>query len=560
MQSGAERAPKGVEPERKTFKRKFLHPDYFYNHAEPHRRRPTLVTFPCFITHTATFFGKAKKPRAAFREWLRMFEGDAWRRGSGTESADDWAKVLNRFSLIAQPSIDEEEQRQVATRSAPAHDVEFFIEVVPRNFPEIVARIEAHLEFFTLTLFKPLPAEFDVKTIYKDYYPQFVPDPRPNCKIPFHALYASLVKHFPESTFANFKGVVVDPKVFNLWGGPAPAFPRPGDSAPLSSDKAADTAIFLRKQKDAFAEGLFAASDEDVVACYFQRAQAIYVSALGAQKGPKSGDELRYLLIYNNEPLEQGGIYDSSADRYRLSRLVHRINTIGTLRLAALRDLRMLRRAGDELGRIETGIEFAAHDEAPRSRVRKLGSMIDRLERMARDYVREGTPLFYRTARASLYFDQMKTLLKDLGSDPIPEWQSYNQFLSRRLFAQHEFTATLGNRMSELWALARSRAEVAEAKSLGWLQWAARMASLILLPLAVADMLRDRTSVRTIVADLLFRVGIDVRLDAMHAWAWAKPYVPSWWQHPEIQEFWLIYALTFCGWLTLIWFFGRPRE
>ena len=392
----------------------------------------------------------------------------------------------------------------MSQRAAGRTTSNFSLEFIYRDYPKIVARIEAHLEFFTLTLFKPLPDPFDVATVYEEYEPRFVPRDKPHLNNPFQALYTRLLKRFPRRTFVYFKGIVVDPKALRpisstpsakLWrrgSDPAPAFPRPGASGPIDPDTAASTAMFLRSQKEAFRKGLFAGSDEDVVACYFQRGQVIYVSALGAQKEVGSNDELRYLLIYNDTSLKPGGTYELSADRYRLSRLVHRVNTIGTLRLAALRDLRELRRAGDALRRIETDIEIAAHDEAPGSRYRKLGGMIGRLESMARKYAKNGTPLFYRTARARLYFDQMKTLLEDLGADPIPQWQSYDQFLSRRLFAQHEFTATLGDRLSELWALARSRAEAAEAEALGWLQRAAHKASLVLLPLAVADMLRNR--------------------------------------------------------------------
>jgi hypothetical protein len=199
-----------------------------------------------------------------------------------------------------------------------------------------------------------------------------------------------------------------------------------------------------------------------------------------------------------------------------------------------------LRRAGDELRRIETSIEIAANDESTRSRVHKLRSMIERLERMAREYAAGGAPLFYRTARAGLYFDQMKKLLEDLGADSIPQWQSYDQFLSRRLFAQHEFTGTLGNRFSELWTLARSRAEVAEALALGWLKLAAEIGSMILLPFAVADMSRGQMSWLSRI------VGCKLPQE-----------VRDWLQS---HEFWFVYALTFCVWLVIILYVRHRRE
>jgi hypothetical protein len=543
-----------------SFKRELLHEDYFYNHAEPHRRRPTLVTFPCFVTHTATLYGD-NRPQSKFKGWLMMFAESTWRRRHVADSPANpvpWqacdaveTKMLDRFSRIAQPSLDEEKQIQkelVTKPIASTHDddVEFALELVHRDHAEIVARIEAHSEFFTLTLFQVLSGPFDIATVYDEYGSALVPGDRPDPENPFHKLYLCLLTEFAKKSFAHFKGVVVGPKAFHSAANypVAPTFPPPGECAPIPCEVATSTAMFLRGQKDMFKKGLFAASDKDVVACYFQRGQVIYVSALGAQGNVASQDELRYLLIYNKEPLSDDE-YDSAGDRYRLSRLVHRVNTIGTLRLAALRDLRQLRRAGKELRLIETGLEIAAHDQAPRSRAQKLGGMIGRLDRMIRWYADNDTPLLYRTARARLYFDQMKKLLEDLGADPIPQWQSYNQFVSRRLFAQLEFTARLGNRIAELWELARTRAEAAEADALRWLQWAAQIASLVLLPLAVADMVRDRTPLRSVV---------------LKAWAWVPGDLQNWWYTPGTQEFWLVYALTFCIWFAVILFRKRPRE
>ena len=79
-------------------------------------------------------------------------------------------------------------------------------------------------------------------------------------------------------------------------------------------------------------------------------------------------------LDLHRAPLTNQGTHDPVVDRYRLSRLVHRINAIGTLRLSASETLQ-LRRADDELWQIETDIEIAAHDEAPRSRACRLGKV-----------------------------------------------------------------------------------------------------------------------------------------------------------------------------------------
>jgi len=165
-----------------------------------------------------------------------------------------------------------------------------------------------------------------------------------------------------------------------------------------------------------------------------------------------------------------------------------------------------------------------------------------------REFAKRGTPLLYRTARARLYFDQMKKMLEDLGAQPIPDWQSYDQFLRRRLFAQHEFTANLGNRISRLWAVARSSAEVAEAEALRWLEQTARWASLILVPAAFADMLHKHTPIRFIVGAVLATSGVEVRPLVMDPWYLVAAEVRNWRPLAETQEFRLIFVLTFCGW------------
>jgi hypothetical protein len=130
----------------------------------------------------------------------------------------------------------------------------------------------------------------------------------------------------------------------------------------------------------------------------------------------------------------------------------------------------------------------------------------------------------------------MKRMLDDLGVEPIPGWQSYNQFLSRRLYAQHEFISTFGDRMSALWAVARSRAEHAEVKALGWLKLATEIGSMFLLPLAFADMSRGHTNL------------------SAHLFGFTIPEgVTKWFGGYEFQEFWLVYALIFCIWLLVIW-------
>ncbi len=508
-------APKAAR-QQANFKDQLLDSDYFYTHSEPHRQRPTIVKFPQFIVHTATFYAAGVQPTgnyldglrkrllggahadagAAFEQWLTQFnDSEIWRRRTWTDSETDtatpeerWSKAdpfdkhgfLEPFARICRPVQSETQGGD--------EEVEFFFEAVHRRAPDVVVRVEAHREYFCVGLFSPLQNEADggLRNYFQDMA-ALTPDDWQS-QGHFHPLFHSLARLFPNGTFANFRGVVCDERCMP----PAPAGLRPSFApydATSDAPEPRNTERYLRSVRKELAASVFEAGGQDSVACYLQRGQAIYVSSLGSQPHPNAKEELRYLLLYDYLA-DSDTQRDRYSERYRHSRLVFRINAIGTLRLAAMHQLRSLRGVSDELRRIEVQLEEAAHS-APKERHRQLMAVIEAVEDLATAPLKDGVLIFYRTARARYYFEAMQKLLKDLDVRQIPDWQTYEQFLHRRLFSTLEFASQLGQRLMDLWELARSRAELIEARTLLWLQTAATYASIWGLPLAFAQVIDD---------------------------------------------------------------------
>lgn len=558
-----------------SYEKRLLDEDYFYIHSEPHRRRPTVVRFPQLVTHTATYYSTNEKqfPRRAFRNWLRntflqkeIGAAHSWsvRSLSGAIDGNQISEeFFERFAQLAQQSVREEDSdvslpNNSARKGSPV-DVEFFVELQHTHHPEIVLRLEAHREYFCITLFRPLaPQERSLSTCF-DLCAELVPSLKSGeLKLdnPFHVVYRNIAETFPHATFANIEGVILGKSSFDDWD-EKPFFPTYGGSKP-NEVQLAETVRFLKKCKDGFSAGVLAANRRDSVACYFQHYQALYVSALGSQARRDSKDPLRYVVIHN-EPTFGMAAYDSGPDRYRVSRLVNRLNSIGTLRLAALRDLRLMRRAGERLRRIEILLEPAGLEPKQQARRDELTTIMLELDQLARESANAGVPLFYRTARARYYFSQMQRLLIDLDVGHIPSWQNYEQFLRRRLYSSFEFAAGLGKRIMDLWEIARSRAEVAEAQALSWMKAAANAASVILLPLAVADMARERTPFAALWdwLSLLAVTHVPVAPILEFVAPCIPPWLSGWWSDARVREFMITYVLALTAWLLVIGGLGK---
>lgn len=205
----------------------------------------------------------------------------------------------------------------------------------------------------------------------------------------------------------------------------------------------------------AAAGGTEKAKDLEYTACTMLDRRAIYISSLGSQSlyGTRGGaltetppgiDRVRYLILMNGLDGPDGCF-----DRWQIGRLVQRINTLGTLRLVALRDLKALRRANPTIMHLGRYLDDLYHQElGGRRKVHeKLQQLFSELSRVG-----ENVPygIAYRINRSRYAIESFKIILTDLRIRRIPGWQPYDEFVRRRLYSVYNSIDMLGHRMEAI--------------------------------------------------------------------------------------------------------------
>lgn len=161
--------------------------------------------------------------------------------------------------------------------------------------------------------------------------------------------------------------------------------------------------------------------------------RALFVSALGPQpvwqdcKDPGS-----YLIVTNHR------------DRWQIGRLVDRLHTICTLRVASLWDFERLNAAGFQLRKIGEAIDEATH-QPERADIDRLNDDF----RIASQDVGDGG-LSYRADRAVSYIDQFVAECKDLRIKRVDSYQSYTVFVRRRIGGNWEYIRRLSAQYNRL--------------------------------------------------------------------------------------------------------------
>jgi hypothetical protein len=164
----------------------------------------------------------------------------------------------------------------------------------------------------------------------------------------------------------------------------------------------------------------------------FQSARTLYISSLG-RLTPSAQ------TLWKDEPVIYTLVSTSRA-RAPLGRLVDRLNTLGTLRLAALRDLQRLSDTSDKMRDLERSLNKSDPSIAPAqyaSALKALGVGFP-----------EG--LMHRVDRSRYYVGQWIELVRQLRSSSIWGYQSYDDFVKRKLFDTFDFIDRIGKRYTEL--------------------------------------------------------------------------------------------------------------
>lgn len=159
--------------------RSFYNSEYYYNHAEPHRRRPSIVEFPCVVWHIGIYYPQSKKQFIGEIEKLfnKTLTNNGWQlvksfierpvgRGEAQFEQLTEETVYNFFN---QPWLVGPPQRQSKKKipkfseyqidDAYARKTVFCLECVPSatpggpDEPTSLVRFELHTEYMTVTLF-----------------------------------------------------------------------------------------------------------------------------------------------------------------------------------------------------------------------------------------------------------------------------------------------------------------------------------------------------------------------------------------------------------------------
>ena len=284
--------------------------------------------------------------------------------------------------------------------------------------------------------------------------------------------------------FADFRGLVLysgqEDQLHSVEA--STGEPRTGSGEVIAFD-AATEAICLKRIwpiVEAASGGQAVVRELEFTACSMLDRRAIYISSLGSRpisaKGtisPPVNLPVRYTLAING--------FSGGFDRWQLGRLVHRIHTLGTLRLIALRDFKTIRLANPNvmiLGRRLDEI-YREHLNAPTNTKKfstDLNEFFYELSRLGND-VPYG--IAYRINRSRYFSHTFRTILQDLRIERIPGWQPYDEFVRRRLFSVYNSIDMIGHRLDALRLRANTLLDVLNTSQLVEYQ---RLADLIIIP------------------------------------------------------------------------------
>lgn len=334
--------------------------------------------------------------------------------------------------------------------------------------------------------------------------------------------------------FANFRGLVLatpglDAPVQEHGGAsgtrPFPRFVGNGgiDASGVSSAKEVNEANAVVKAFWPFVRRITPFADQrEFVACGLMSWRALYITALGSPRAfdwPEEGKGSSSFIPAGHLPedfFDDAGRYDSitgyagegplrylfltkgEPHRRQIGRIVERINTLGTLRLVALRDWTIIRDASTQiqLRGLELDTIMQRWSEGSRKirenyedkvrrrpcREDKYGDQRDQaLQTLATEIekdliylsaaldkiglaARHG--LHFRINRSRYYVEEFETLLRSLKVGNIDTWVAYDQFVSRGLKPAFDFIDGVGNRLLGLRSRLQSVLEGIETSAL----------------------------------------------------------------------------------------------
>jgi hypothetical protein len=160
-------------------------------------------------------------------------------------------------------------------------------------------------------------------------------------------------------------------------------------------------------------------------ATLFENREALYLSSLGRLL-PNTGPEP---IVYH--------LIASYSGKWRLGRLIDQIHSLETLRLAALRDLKEINGASEDINVLSARTSIARADESTLVNFAQIGQEID-------------FGLTYRIDRSRNYVASLRELLDTMKTEDVPGFQKYGDFMRRRIFDTFDYIDRVGSRYDEL--------------------------------------------------------------------------------------------------------------
>ncbi|MEA2891539.1 MAG: hypothetical protein QOI05_2332 [Bradyrhizobium sp.] len=282
-------------------------------------------------------------------------------------------------------------------------------------------------------------------------------------KILLHGALADLAKdEIFKQIFADFRGFIASDQAVKF---PDAGFFE-GDEPPAWGQEAKKKFLPLIQHRDRGQHIRY-----ECAANYMLDGRALYMSTLGPQL-PSMPAEKRVpveFFVYAHQRYSDTTI----VNKWQLGRLVSQILLLGTLRLAALKDVKSLHNAGQLLGHLdevtrvardavaaaeaeasaskEGHTQFSKPDQPNLSAEQTMNELLyaahKKLNDVSGNFLDEtGSGLTYRIERSRYYVKQFDDNVKLLRIRRLEGAQPYDQFIRRRLGSEFDFIDRLGIR------------------------------------------------------------------------------------------------------------------
>jgi len=170
----------------------------------------------------------------------------------------------------------------------------------------------------------------------------------------------------------------------------------------------------------------------------FQNGRSLYISSLG-WLDPQPEALRTKPIIYT--------VLVAYRSRWSLGRLVERIHSLGTFRLAAMYDIEKITSAGDKLKNLQDELRTAE------SQLANAGTDIDG-DYFAKECLLAGSNMNYglmhRIERSQYYLKSFERHLESLRCRRVEGFQPYDQFVRRRMYGAFDYIRRVGDRYIEL--------------------------------------------------------------------------------------------------------------